>query len=201
LLIRAGELLMLDVPSIESLKECARVVRERGGENLLGLCIFRLPSIDDATNLSLQEVQCALLDETALPAAQITGKWNEKYQTLTLEIANSSAIATPMGEAVLSVDLPLPEGSIKEIATDQTLHCESLFADANQVRPCVERRANILRFTANCFPAGGKWQTTIKFASQLPGNLQVTISLQTSNYAELRETQVISISKQEGKAE
>jgi hypothetical protein len=196
LMMRAGESLMLDVPSIDSLKICVQTVRERGGEKLLGLCIFRLPSADDATNLSLQEVQCALLDETTLPAAQITGLWNKKEQTLTLQIANSSAIATLMGEAVMRMDLPIYVGSIKEISSDQTLHCESLFADENQVRPCAERRANLLRFTANSFPANEKWQATIKFAIQLPDNLQTIISLQTTNNTQLHEKQMISINNQ-----
>ncbi len=201
LMMRAGESLMLDVPGVELLKECARMVRERGGENLLGLCIFRLPGADDTTNLSLLEVKSALQEETTLPKAQIVGEWNEQEQTLTLKISNSGMVSTPLGDEAMRIDLPVPEGSIKELNTDQPLRCESLFSEANQVRPCAERRANLLRLTANCFPAYGKAQATIKFASALPDKLQATISLKTTSQTELRETQIISISKQEGRGE
>ncbi|HYJ91890.1 MAG TPA: DUF3142 domain-containing protein [Pyrinomonadaceae bacterium] len=60
LILRAGETIVFDIPTVASLKAAARAVRENAGEQLLGICIFRLPSGVDKTNLSIDEVSSAL---------------------------------------------------------------------------------------------------------------------------------------------
>src|SRR5262249_33371092 len=42
--MHAGDVLVLDVPSAESLRQSARIVRQWAGEKLLGICVFRLPA-------------------------------------------------------------------------------------------------------------------------------------------------------------
>jgi hypothetical protein len=63
LTVRAGETLVFDLPNVNSLKAAARAVRENAGEQLLGICVFRLPSGFDKTNLSIDEVTAALTSE------------------------------------------------------------------------------------------------------------------------------------------
>jgi len=63
LTVRTGESLVFDIPTVASLKAAARAVRENAGEQLLGICIFRLPSDFDKTNLSIDEVSSALTSE------------------------------------------------------------------------------------------------------------------------------------------
>jgi hypothetical protein len=63
LTMRPGETLVFDIPNVNSLKAAARAVRENAGEQLLGICIFRLPSGFDKTNLSIDEVTAALTSE------------------------------------------------------------------------------------------------------------------------------------------
>ncbi|HWP44280.1 MAG TPA: DUF3142 domain-containing protein, partial [Blastocatellia bacterium] len=54
--VREGEYLVLDMPSAGSLRECARAVRRRAGEKLLGICVFRVPSSGDPTTLSIEQI-------------------------------------------------------------------------------------------------------------------------------------------------
>jgi len=60
LTIRAGEMLVFDIPSVQSLEAAALAVREDAGERILGICIFRLPSRYDKTTLSIADVAAAL---------------------------------------------------------------------------------------------------------------------------------------------
>jgi hypothetical protein len=61
--IRTGEVLVVDVPSSESLRKSARIVRQWAGEKLLGICVFRMPAADDPANLTSSEVAAALSDQ------------------------------------------------------------------------------------------------------------------------------------------
>src|SRR5436190_3184557 len=60
LVLRAGEVLVVDVPSAESLRQSARTVREWAGEKLLGICVFRMPAADDPATLTSAQVAAAL---------------------------------------------------------------------------------------------------------------------------------------------
>ena len=46
--MRAGESLVFDLPSAETLRASAQAVRANAGEQLLGICVFRLPSSNAA---------------------------------------------------------------------------------------------------------------------------------------------------------
>ncbi len=70
--MRAGDYLMLDAPRVEWLRALARVAREEAGDNLLGICIFRLPDPADPTTLSLRQVAAALQDVPAADIARTT---------------------------------------------------------------------------------------------------------------------------------
>src|SRR5581483_11639822 len=51
--LRKGELLVLDVPTEEGLRASIRAVLENAGSMLRAICLFRLPSKNDPTTLSL----------------------------------------------------------------------------------------------------------------------------------------------------
>jgi hypothetical protein len=63
LAIHAGDVLVLDVPSAETLRASARIVREWAGEKLLGICVFRLPARGEPAMLSVDQIGAALADE------------------------------------------------------------------------------------------------------------------------------------------
>lgn len=63
LAMHAGDVLVLDVPSAETLRASARIVREWAGEKLLGICVFRLPARGEPAVLSVDQIGAALADE------------------------------------------------------------------------------------------------------------------------------------------
>jgi hypothetical protein len=63
LAMHAGDVLVLDVPSAESLRASARIVREWAGEKLLGICVFRLPARGEPAILTVHQIGAALADE------------------------------------------------------------------------------------------------------------------------------------------
>src|ERR1044072_1780650 len=101
LAMRTGEFILLDIPNHESVQASVRMVQENSGENLLGLCIFRLPGASDKTNLSLNEMVCALKDEAPVPqidvdiAAEKT--LPKSISHLTTTITNSRAVSSLRG--------------------------------------------------------------------------------------------------------
>ena len=62
LIIRPGETLVFNLPTSASLRTSARNVRENSGALLLGICLFRLPTEDDKTTLTVDEIAAALAD-------------------------------------------------------------------------------------------------------------------------------------------
>ena len=56
LVMHAGDQLVVDLPTAESLRQSARAVRELAGPQLLGICVFRLPTADDAATLTIEQV-------------------------------------------------------------------------------------------------------------------------------------------------
>ena len=63
LAMHAGDVLVLDVTSAETLRASARMVREWAGEKLLGICVFRLPARGEPAMLSFDQIGAALADE------------------------------------------------------------------------------------------------------------------------------------------
>jgi hypothetical protein len=61
--MHAGDVLVLDVPSAETLRASARIVREWAGEKLLGICVFRLPARGEPAMLTVHEIGAALADK------------------------------------------------------------------------------------------------------------------------------------------
>jgi hypothetical protein len=69
--MHAGDALIVDSPSAESLRVSARLVRELAGERLLGICVFRLPATDDPATLTIAQVATALADHDSTPDFKI----------------------------------------------------------------------------------------------------------------------------------
>lgn len=177
LVIRTGERLMLDVPQAETLRVAARLARAEAGPQWLGLCIFRWPSAQDATTLTLREMQTALRDEEAafattlkLQALPATSAAEPPQWLLTAQ--NTGAVSARLGAEAFTLDLQIPAGSLREIVLpDATLSYESLCDE----RPCSLRRANHLRFSARAWMSGAQWQARLVSAlnsfTQIPATV------------------------------
>ncbi|MGH9944318.1 MAG: hypothetical protein ACRD9R_18380, partial [Pyrinomonadaceae bacterium] len=140
---RAGDQLLLDVPSAETLRGVARAAREQGGTNLLGLCLFRLPGADgtdDPTALTLTQIATALTDTPAELEAEVRLESDAEpdrstptvasltrdaggttaaggLHHLRVSAANSGAAGALLGADSFTLTLRVPAGSVRGIAS------------------------------------------------------------------------------------
>src|SRR5262249_21323646 len=116
--IRHGESLVLDVPNAAALRAQIRAVRERGGDALLGICIFRLPEHDDATALTIEEVAGALNDQPPDGGYSIEARQSraaDGVEQLDLTFLNHGTSRTQLGAGAASLLVPVPSGALEHI--------------------------------------------------------------------------------------
>jgi hypothetical protein len=104
--VRADELLVSTLPTVAALRANAAAVREYGGPNLLGICIFRLPTREDETTLTIGEVAAAL--EKCRPDFDVeikaeVGETGSK--ALSLVVSNNGTLSARPGEGALTLDI------------------------------------------------------------------------------------------------
>jgi hypothetical protein len=224
LVFHAGESLVLDLPGAFALRESARAVRALAGEKLLGLCIFRLPGNDDSSTLSLEEIAAALSDAALVTAVDVqahrsgtnqsTSQMSEQHSSiseqhssnsLSLYVVNSGNTSALLGDDALTIDLLVPAGSVRAVQLDgfsavETL-CEAAgsetISSANTLRPCTERRANVIRFKSNAWMAGARAQALVSFNGTLPQHLTARVQVRTDDGRTWRQEQRIAIGSDE----
>lgn len=195
LAFKEGDFLVLDSPSTGSLQESARMVRELAGKKLLGICVFRLPGVDDAATLTIEQIAAALseggqvikadinlavLHETA---AQRETRHGSRNPVLRLTAANTGTVNSILGAALI-VDLSVPAGKAHVISVDGFRSVETLCGTSDRnsrslPQPCSERLANILRFRAGTFAPGKRAQALLVFGKDPPQTLQAHIQMET----------------------
>jgi hypothetical protein len=181
LVVHAGEMLILDVPSAESLRESARIVRELAGPKLLGICVFRLPVINDPATLTSAQVTAALNDETTALDLRISFKRKkDRPHSWLLEIANQGNA----GAIDLNITLPVDAGTIEFLNPQRGLSleavCDSLKTrNASTYQPCAQNRANAIRVVAPVLRSGQHLRATLVFTTPLSDVIPVWIDSQT----------------------
>jgi hypothetical protein len=158
---QAGETLVLDAPSAESLRQTARAARVEGGPQMLGLCVFRLPETDDATSLKLPQIVAALQDTPPAPPQVLTKLTpahrdpQAKGRAWLLTVTNNGATDALMGDGALAVTLLAPPGQARVSAGDEFQPILYLCgAEPATAQPCSPRRANFLQLNKHAWPAG-----------------------------------------------
>ncbi len=178
----------------------ARAAGQQGGKLLLGLCVFRLPSVEDTTNLSAVEIAAALKDEATSPQVSMTARWQRQgtARWLYLDFANTGAqrIAPIAGAVTLTLRLPVQQLGRAQVLSHLN-HATPLCAAANQHTPCSATRAEALRLAATTWqpgthlqavwPVTGEWPTTSLVA------LPVTLTLQTDDGRTWQTEQVLDL--------
>jgi hypothetical protein len=143
---------VVDVPSAESLRRAARAVRELAGERFLGLCVFRLPALDDPATLTIAQVASALADlETAAkveirilhdiqkpPPVKVTSA------NYVLEVKNIGTASSTIG--AVKIDLQANPGTTEPVLQQGSASVEYLCASLGltssaEREPCSQRRA------------------------------------------------------------
>lgn len=164
--IHAGELLVIDAPSVGSLRASARLVRELAGEKLLGICVFRLPARDDPATLTLKQVAVALADEDSTADFRISFKHDgEQAGAWLLEVENQGTASAIGG---LKIDVPVATGAIESFTTERGASVETIcrVLDAGQAsvyQPCGQNRANTIRLVTPVLRPG----QTVRASSSL----------------------------------
>ena len=176
LAMRAGDLLVIDQPTAESLRTAARIVREEAGERLLGICVFRLPARDDPATLTVAQVHEALIDQTS--TALIDVRIRRVQTHYTLELKNVGTASALLG--TLQVDLTLAPGSFEAIESEANVSFETLCRDARATTGlCSQRRANLIRLRPKALVAGQTLKAIVILSSELPTTIPVSVTMQT----------------------
>jgi Protein of unknown function (DUF3142) len=182
LAMHTGDLLVVDVPSTESLRASARIVRELAGDKLLGICVFRLPASDDPSTLNAEQVATALSDHDSSANIQVRFKRSEaEDHSWLLEIENTGTSSAVAG---LRVDVDVDVGTIEAITPErgesaETI-CHLLTPDNTPAfASCSPRRANVIRVNAAGLRPGQMLKTTLVFTTRPPQVLSVSVDTQT----------------------
>jgi hypothetical protein len=210
LAMQAGDYLVIDSPSTDSLRLGARTVRELAGKKLLGICVFRLPTRDDPATLTLEQVASALGDHESRVAIDVRIRrgtpalFNDQPPPgiWILELKNAGTGNALVGS--LQVDLALRPGSVDELpsyalASFETL-CGSIESEARgALEPCSRQRANVIRLKPHMLAPGQMLRVVLVLNRDPPPSVPISIQMQTDEgqyYLSRREVIVQSGVKQ-----
>jgi hypothetical protein len=199
--VRTGEWVVLEVPTSESLRACARVARDQGGDKLLGLCVFRLPTADDRPTLSTQEVTCALADVDPVFSFKIHASATPRAHNVLLTVENDGSAGSTAGESAMTLWLKVPSGTVRAVNVGDFSSYEAI-ADAAGARAigegarlgvCSLRRADTLRLATNWWRPGSRASAEIEFVGEPPVSIRVECSSTNENRREFREVRTVQI--------
>ena len=187
--VRAGQIVVLDVPSSASLRAGARAVRENGGGNLLGICLFRLPVSTDEAVLSIDEIAPALADtETNVLTSVDLLKLDDGR--LYVEVNNNGSASTMLGKDAFDVDIEFPSeshGILNASRGFYAYHTLCRVGDSSP-QPCSEERANVIRLEARSWRPNDGGFATIEIKGPLPPQLSVRTTFHVDDGRTLTET-------------
>lgn len=195
--MRAGDVLVIDLPSSETLRTAAQITRKLAGRKLLGICVFRLPAKDDTATLTANQVTDALNDRDSYSGIYVRVKQEQQgNNTFVLEFKNVGTANPIIGS--LKVDLIVPAGAFEAIQPQPGLSIKPLCASglSNGPQPCGERRADLLRFTIDFLPPGQTLTTTLLLNRDLPRTTGVSVALQTETEQPYSEKYEIVINRE-----
>jgi hypothetical protein len=192
LTVHAGEQLMIDAPSAESLRASLRAVRGQAGERLLGVCLFRLPTADDRTSLTLAQTVAALADREATTETTISLSREESggadsassSDHLRLTITNGGAGGALLGDA-MTVTVGVPAGSVRGVVALENLAGAEMLCGSQTpggaLEPCSARRANAVRLRATAWRPGAKSLLVLNVGGALPHALPVSLGVRADD--------------------
>jgi hypothetical protein len=203
LLMRAGEWLMLDVPTAASLAACGRAVREQAGEHLLGLCLFRLPESDDATALTMAEIACALNGEApgnSFIAEATNTEATVGGQRIRLSLTNNGATRARLGDGAASLLVRVPAGSLRQLDLhgfdSAALLCEVAGDSPPGPMNCSQRRASAAKLELTTWLPDSRASALLTLAAPLPTTIDIIFTMTTDDGREISERRTIPIQQE-----
>lgn len=190
LAMHAGDLLVVQLPTSESLRTAARIVREQAGEKLLGICVFRLPAHDDPATLTADQVHAALTDREANAVVDV--RIRREQTNYAFELKNVGTASAILGTP--QIDLTVDPGSFEAFKFETNVAFKTLCVDEKSPpQRCSQRRANLIRLTPKTLNAGQVLKATLVLNRQLPPTVPVSITMSTDTgdkYSMNREVSV-----------
>ena len=171
--LRAGDVLVIDLASSETLRIAARIARRLSGKKLLGICVFRLPASDDPATLNIEQITDALHDRDPSAAIYVRLKQHQQHG-FALEIKNGGTVSPIIGS--LNVDVIVPPGSFEGMTSRRGVSMQPLCADGQR---CSERRADRVRLTIDFLAPGQTVNATLLLNRDLPKTTGVSVAMQT----------------------
>jgi hypothetical protein len=199
LIIGAGESLVFDLPSSATLRASARAVRENAGEELLGICIFRLPTVNDAATLDTEAITAALLDTQADVSSQLSLVSDSRGFTLHAE--NTGSASSILGENAFTIELKIAAGSVNGVISMIGFSSyETLCSIGAKAQPCSRARANLIRVSSSAWKPGATASITLSCKGKLPEIFPADVTTQVNDGRVVREARELAIqnNKKEG---
>ena len=194
LTIYSGETLVFDIPTSASVRSAARAVRHGAGELLLGICVFRLPSSNDPTNLSALEIAEALSDKETVAIPKLSLAKNDGG-SFSLRATNEGTGRTIVGNGALTIDMTIPRGSVASVrGLSGISDYQTLCGDAE---PCASQRATILRLSSASFQPGSSISWTMKFDSDMPDVFPTVVTTNVDDGRVIRQEYDLHISTEQ----
>lgn len=187
LAMHGGDVLVVDVPSAESLRLSAQIVRNLAGKRLLGICVFRLPTGDDPATLTVEQIAAALADRNSIADVEVrlrpealasSGKQTEPASWI-LEVKNVGTASAIVGG--LKIDLQAAPETVASFTPQGLAAIEYLCAANAQtgLEPCSQRRANVIRFEPRTLIPGQTVTARLVLNRSPAGVVPVLIEMQT----------------------
>ena len=150
LVIHEGQTVVVEVPASEALRQGASVVRENAGENLLGICLFRMPTTGDAAVLDVSEIAAGINDvRTSVDSNVILERLGKS--TVKVAAANTGSARALIGDGAFTIDIEVSSGAVLGVRSS-TFHTFETLCRTNRetsAQKCSSHRANILRLTSS----------------------------------------------------
>jgi hypothetical protein len=207
--LRQGDYLMLDLPTSEALRASARAVREEGGDQLRGICVFRLPLQNDRTTLSPRQVASALADTEPASSFYIDVSCEQQFDhnsasfwRLSLTIINDGAASSRLGDGAMSLTLMVPPGSVQAINrrgfASSNFQCEAIPSDYRRdqtsvLQMCSLRRASVLEVHAKAWSPGTQAAVTLAFSRKPPEMIRAFFGVTLDDGRELQEIRMLDL--------
>ncbi len=196
LVISAGETLVFDMSTTASLRESTRVVREYAGSSLLGICIFRIPSTSDATNLGLREIVDAVRDRPTSSGIELSMERISSDKFI-LTAVNSGSLSS-MASGALTIDMRVPSGSVRGAASVKGFKgFETLCVNSasETARECSSLRSNTIRISSNSWRPGDAPSLVLNTRSNLNHTVPMLVTTKTGDGAIEKNRKLVPISE------
>lgn len=170
LTIRAGEKVAVDLASVEVLHASVGAVRDNADDELLGVCLFRLPTAEDKTNLTVAEIASALSDEPTRKDIEVT---IARLPTggLRVNVANAGDLSAKRN-GTFAIELEMPKGGLRGVTDVRGFgRIDTLCGNGDAATPCSAKRATLLRMQGDDGRTEQSAGATLIFGGEAPEEL------------------------------